>query len=273
MSENDTHSTGWQFADSTTPDGVPAPPPGQAPRPEQVSPQGPAWQADAPGRSRRPSPEQARAPRRKRPSPEPPEPPRQYTEQIQPAQPEQVQYEQVQHEQQHRGPDPFSAPPYRSRQGLAAEPSARGKGVAQGQVRAVQQRTETDGQNGSAVVLTFRLERYDDAGDRLRPIPVQVRAPAFDGALSEGDQVQVFGTWKDGTLHSKRIVNLTTGATVKAQSMAKGLIVFLAIVAVMIAVFGGIWAYSERSFQDRQSESRQWFCEQAAESGSTPPGC
>jgi len=161
--------------------------------------------------------------------------------------------------------EPPSAPPELPRAGNDA--------VVEGEARAIQQRSESYGENSSMTVMSFRVERYDDAGNRQQPVPVQFRALGYDGSLSEGDRVRVFGDWKAGTLHSKRMDNLSTGASVAVKSYRKQLIAFLLVVAVMVAVFASIWVFSSRAFDAQTERSHQQFCEQASQLGNTPPGC
>lgn len=71
---------------------------------------------------------------------------------------------------------------------------------------------------------TFRVERYDSSGNRRAPIPVELRARSLSrgsisGALSDGDEVRVTGTWIRGTLHVKAVNNLTTGAQVSGKAV------------------------------------------------------
>ncbi|WP_157845209.1 hypothetical protein [Pseudofrankia sp. EUN1h] len=135
-----------------------------------------------------------------------------------------------------------------------------------GQARGITQRQESYGDNQSSTVLTFRLERYDTDGNRLRPVPVQMRTIGFDGALGDGDEILVSGQWKDGTLHSQRMENLTTGGAVKGRSIKKMLLICLAALVAMAVVIGGFAIYSEHS-------QTQNFCEQAAHEGIRPPMC
>jgi hypothetical protein len=162
------------------------------------------------------------------------------------------------------------------RQAPGAAPHERrhGRATVEGQVRGLQQRTEAYGERGSQTVWSFRLERYDAAGNRLRPVPVQMRAIAYEGALSDSDQARVTGTWKDGTLQSERIENLTTHSTVKAKSYKGVQVAMLVIFALMVSGFVFLWVQSDASFQEQTERARQEFCQQARElGGGSPPGC
>jgi hypothetical protein len=91
------------------------------------------------------------------------------------------------------------------------------KGVkAAGVARSVNLRSETFGQGASRQILTFRLEQYDDHGNRMTPIPVEMRVLSVMGQLSEGEQVMVKGRWRHGVLRTRRIHNLSTGAVITA---------------------------------------------------------
>lgn len=149
----------------------------------------------------------------------------------------------------------------------------RGRTSVQGQVRGIQQRSESFGEGGSMTIWTFRIERYDPSGNRLPPIPVQMRGISFEGSLSEGDEVRIFGSWKNGTLHTERVENVTTGATVKTKSFKKAILVFAAFALIILAGFIAFAVYSERTFDKQNSESYEEFCQDAEELGPAPPGC
>lgn len=72
---------------------------------------------------------------------------------------------------------------------------------------------------GDRMVLSFRMERYDPAGNRLTPVPVEMRARKFAGAPpSDGDLVDVEARWKKGRpLRPKRFHNLTTNCDFSAS--------------------------------------------------------
>ena|SRR5829696_592451 len=88
--------------------------------------------------------------------------------------------------------------------------------IYEGHVSGSQQRWEL-GQDGQVLVWDFRVERADTEGSPLPRIPVQMRAQQYDGGITEGDWVQVEGTWSEGrTLYVEKVINLTTGAHVRA---------------------------------------------------------
>jgi ABC-type sugar transport system permease subunit len=93
-------------------------------------------------------------------------------------------------------------------------PKLRGRVKVEGEVRGLQQRMESKGNRG-IYVWSFRLERYNRAGNRLLPIPIEMRGESFQGFLSEGDHVQVRGRARNGVVQARKVHNLTTGARIK----------------------------------------------------------
>jgi FHA domain len=111
--------------------------------------------------------------------------------------------------------------------------SARVRGVARGvQVR----RTDNDRD-----VLAFRVDRYDESGNRLAPVAVEV--PFFGrGQVGEGEEVEVSGKWHRGTLRANKVSNLSTGAEVGGRSTAMK--IALVLVVVFIVAFFAFIGYS-----------------------------
>ena len=106
-------------------------------------------------------------------------------------------------------------------------------GTVVGQAHRIEARTETIGQGTHQTVVTFRVERYDDAGNQILMVPVQMKGLSYEGSVSEGDWVQVGGRRRAGTLHAKELKNLTTGAVVKT----KGVPLYVWVLFWIIAVF------------------------------------
>ncbi|MGH3798647.1 MAG: FHA domain-containing protein [Pseudonocardiaceae bacterium] len=139
------------------------------------------------------------------------------------------------------------------RRGDRSPPSAprRGQATVKGQVRSVRQ---------CGTEWTFRIVKYDRDGNRLPPIQVQMRGAeslnaSVDAALGEGEEVRVIGAWKDGTLHTKHVENMTTGATVKTDfgsewrsSSVFGRIILVFFVAVFVAVGLGVSEFVTHGF-------------------------
>jgi hypothetical protein len=122
----------------------------------------------------------------------------------------------------------------------ATRPGRRRRGIV-GEARAVQRRMEDAG-SCNVEVLSFRIERYDENGNRLPPVPVQIKGASFVGTIQEGDQVQLKERWKPGRIvQVKRIQNLTTQNTVTAKGQGvgpwMGLILFVLFVACVVAFF------------------------------------
>jgi hypothetical protein len=89
-----------------------------------------------------------------------------------------------------------------------------------GEARGIQVRSEQDPliSERQVMVVAFNVERFDEAGNRLRPVPVELRGRTVRGALNEGDRVDVAAAHAPtGTLHVDRVRNLTTGADVRAS--------------------------------------------------------
>lgn len=115
-------------------------------------------------------------------------------------------------------------------------------------MRGVQSRTEHPRESDYETVWTFRIERYDEAGNRVLLVPVEMRGYSFEGAVSEGDWVRAYGKMKKGSLHASRLENLTSGAGVKAKTVPKScyvpaMIAFAIFFAAVLAFI--IWGFSQ----------------------------
>jgi FHA domain len=146
-------------------------------------------------------------------------------------------------------PDPAPPPPPRP---VAARPPVAGAkpgndplgsrrdggfGQVRGVARNVQQQTRDQ-----TKVLTFRVERYDPSGNRLDPVGVEFR-DYRSGGLNDGEEVEVIGSWKRGTLRAQKVTNLTTHAEVLGPSAAYKFAyrAFATIFIIIFAcIFGGI---------------------------------
>lgn len=84
-----------------------------------------------------------------------------------------------------------------------------GRGELTGVVRRVERRRERNGHD----VLVFELDRDDGVGNRLPPVTVQL-SPYHGGQVNDGEEVEVVGTWVDGTLRAKTLFNLETGSEI-----------------------------------------------------------
>src|SRR6266568_1374976 len=77
------------------------------------------------------------------------------------------------------------------------------------------------GEGGAWTVLSFRVERTDTStGERLSPVPVEMRGYRFDGSINEGETVAVPGEWTVGTTMEPHYVwNVTTRSWVVARTI------------------------------------------------------
>lgn len=88
----------------------------------------------------------------------------------------------------------------------------------------------------SVQVLKFRLEQYDQSGNRTRMMDVEMRGLSIPGRIIDGDWVEVFGRVEGGLIHAKRIANLTTGAIVKTRGIPIAIKVFMVIIAIVVVI-------------------------------------
>jgi hypothetical protein len=112
---------------------------------------------------------------------------------------------------------------------------------AAGVARSVNMRSETFGQGASRQVLTFRLEQYDDNGNRMTPLPVEMRVLSLMGQLSEGEQVMVRGRWRHGVIRVRRIHNLSTGAVITAPFRSRSFKWMLWPLSLAVLIVVGIF--------------------------------
>jgi hypothetical protein len=145
-------------------------------------------------------------------------------------------------------PPPSAPPTAFTSEPTPAEPNAglprRGRARAVGTVASMRQRAEMHRRLPSAQVINFRLERYDDRGNRLQPVPVEMRGMTITGYIAEGERVRLSGRFHNGTLYTKQVDNLTTGGGVSTQTTGRwgrwfGRRAELAIVAAVLVVLVG----------------------------------
>ncbi len=130
-------------------------------------------------------------------------------------------------------PRPPTSPRRRERKASNRPPAS---GTYRGIARGIQTRSESFGQGQSRQILNFRLERYDDEGNRAAPLPVELRAYWLSGHVAEGEEVEVSGHVKRGILRVKRIRNLTTGAAVEQPRGKTWLMWILGVIVVAFLV-------------------------------------
>ena len=117
-----------------------------------------------------------------------------------------------------------------------------------GEVRGIQQRSEQGSpydQAGAWTIWTFKVERYDSAGNRLPPVPVEMRGRSFEGFVSEADQIELpaeaLREWQPGqTVRPRQVRNLTNGAIFRASAQAgrgEGSCAFLIAISIFSLFF------------------------------------
>lgn len=122
---------------------------------------------------------------------------------------------------------PPTSPPIAGRRGRAsaANPPARrstpsrvtpspARKRGRGKLRGVAHNVQVRKRDRASDVLSFRVDRYDDAGDRLPSIGVEM-AGYRQGPIGDGEEVEVSGRWSRGTLRAKKVVNLSTNSELR----------------------------------------------------------
>lgn len=126
------------------------------------------------------------------------------------------------------GGEERAAPPPRHTAPVEGQPKKRVRGIA----RSVDIRTDQQQQEK----LTFRVDRYDAAGNRLSPVSVEMRRHR-GGLVTDGDEVEVVGKWSRGTMRATRIRNVTTSSEVRGWFAGWGKWVLIALsAAIVIAI-------------------------------------
>ena len=114
-------------------------------------------------------------------------------------------------------------------------PYAQSEGIDfTGVVRDLQYRGERWGEHSETAIWNLRIERYDAGGNRLAPVPVEMRGDSFSGSVINGDVIRVKGSWRGCALRVEEFDNLTTGAQVRAMPTPR------LPVAVLMILLGSI---------------------------------
>ncbi|WP_155368019.1 hypothetical protein [Catellatospora vulcania] len=135
----------------------------------------------------------------------------------------------------------------------AARTAPSGGGIgsdSSGVVNGLQQRQEMIGRT-YFTVWNFRLERTDAAGRGLPPIPVEMKGRYFNGAVANGDLVDIGRGFRPGKLvRTNKVHNVTAGIDVTAVGrqfrvlrgvfIAIFLVIFVCIAALIISQIVGI---------------------------------
>jgi hypothetical protein len=68
-------------------------------------------------------------------------------------------------------------------------------------------------------VWSFYVERYDKEGNRLAPIPVQMKGNGFRGMIREGDKIKVSRKYlsRKGNIKTNKVYNQTTHSKVRTK--------------------------------------------------------
>jgi hypothetical protein len=120
-----------------------------------------------------------------------------------------------------------------------SEVQRRGRRV---RVRGVARQVYASPLGNDSQLLTLRVERFDADGNRLQPIPVQIKGPRLDGTLSDGDEVELSGRWTRGTVRTRRARNLTTGAELSATlARVKHFVIAVVVLAILIFILVNIY--------------------------------
>jgi hypothetical protein len=106
----------------------------------------------------------------------------------------------------------------------------KGHGHVRGVARSIELRSD-------AQTLSFRVDTYDGSGNRLDPVAVEIRRYR-SGQISEGEEVDVIGKWSNGTLRSRKVVNLSTNADVRAYSRVGQVLVLCFFLALFLGLVG-----------------------------------
>ncbi len=97
----------------------------------------------------------------------------------------------------------------------------KGRAGAEGNVADLRQRIETHRRLPTIQIVNFRLERYDERGNRLQPVPVELRGITITGHIANGERVQVEGKYHNGTLYTDLVKNVTTGGGISSQATGR----------------------------------------------------
>jgi hypothetical protein len=117
--------------------------------------------------------------------------------------------------------------------------------MVEGIARSVQRRQDAPSGWSSyqSQVLTLRIERYDSSGNRLQPVPVELRGTEIRGTVVDGDIVQVRGKVIAGAILSvKKLDNRTSGTVVVAHTTSADAFVSLwnkAFIGCFVVILAG----------------------------------
>jgi hypothetical protein len=113
-----------------------------------------------------------------------------------------------------------------------------------GRARQIQRSTDNDPWLGRGTIhqLSFRVERADEAGNPLPPVPVEIRGARIAGTISEGDWVEAPGRWRSGgRVRATTIRNLTTNETIRVRNLRRLVMLGLVALFVVAFIFFALW--------------------------------
>jgi hypothetical protein len=119
----------------------------------------------------------------------------------------------------------------------------------QGEVRNFTTRTETAAgrsknpfapMTSQETIWDFRLERYDENGNRLPPIPVQMRGESFSGSIQDGDTVRLVENAWDGrnTVNTDSVFNVTLNTPVTTIGGGSNPMITIVMTVFLLAFLG-----------------------------------
>jgi hypothetical protein len=74
-------------------------------------------------------------------------------------------------------------------------------------------------QDSELLVWTFQLERHNETGERLEPIPVEMSGKFFSGTINEGNVIRLYEkSWDGGVVRTKRVYDVTFEEDIKAHT-------------------------------------------------------
>jgi len=106
-------------------------------------------------------------------------------------------------------------------------------------------------------VWSFLVVVYDNFGNPLQQVPVQMRGRKIDGELNDGDTVEVPGRWTPGKiLEVNSVYNQTFQHWVETKYRSGGeriviivtIVLFIIILCIILFFFFGIWLPGVHSF-------------------------
>jgi hypothetical protein len=129
-------------------------------------------------------------------------------------------------------------PPVQPQASRPAEKQPKPGSGVRGIVSGFQERTEPI---RHGLVWTFRIDQYDEAGNLVERIPVEMRGLGFNGMIRDGETISVSGRWRPGgILRPKRVLNETTRSTVSSRGYGP----LVALLFLAFFIFFGVLAYT-----------------------------